>query len=203
MTRSTALVVEPPKTLAALCAGAQVIAKGTVVWILRNEHTPINSPYAPQHTVYIFAVEQYLKSTSKSGPAVLKVIVPGGQLPYIEVTGAPGGIGWELEESPMLDIGSRYCLFLDRPQDSSPTFQRLGFVPAGAHNRYGKHAELDEYRVREMWRGKLLLRDGIARPARLTGVPLYDAWRFESGPQILNVPEDEAIRNIREAVTSE
>ena len=64
----------------------------------------------------------------------------------------------------------------------------------------GKVADIDEYEYTDTFEGKLLLKDGMTRPVETTGNPKFDNWTFRFGPQILNVPENEAIQAIEAEV---
>jgi hypothetical protein len=194
---STGLWLPPPPTLAALCRQSRIIAVGRVVGVLGYAHNPVQSTECVQHTVYAFAVEQYLKIDTPAGRPVLKVWQNGGPLPWTGPSGVGRAVGWEIAEDPMLNVGDRYILFLKLPEEPGNEWHKLGFVPGRSGGGiYGKIAELDEYIATDHWRGKLLLRNGRTQAPRFLGNP-EDHWRFETGPQILDIPEAAAIQTIR------
>jgi len=196
--RAVADFVAAPDTLAELCSRSGVIVVGRVTGILREAHTPINANYENQHTVYVVAVETYLKTDASGTPALRKVWQEGGTLPWQGmVEGEPGGVGYEIEGDPMLDVNSRYILFLYGTSDPGGAFTQLGYVGATIYNVSGKMAELDEYHVADPWRGKILLLNGMTQAPRQTGSLELDHWRFSEPPQILDVPEAEAIAAIQ------
>ena len=78
---------------------------------------------------------------------------------------------------------------------------RYGYVPATVNGLTGIAAFLDEYRAVDHYRGKLLLKEGHIWPPVEPSAPDYVQWRFEEGDvQIMNVPENEAVRLIRATI---
>jgi hypothetical protein len=84
-------------------------------------------------------------------------------------------------------------------EDSSGEFHRLGYVPCEIDGVHGKRQELDEYGLADHWLGRLLLRGGMTQVQQALGNS-EDHWQFADGPQVLDVPEAEAIRVIRAQV---
>ncbi|MCX6381220.1 MAG: hypothetical protein NT023_17395, partial [Armatimonadetes bacterium] len=81
-----------------LCKAADYIAVGRVVGVLREGHTPLNNTNdSSRHTVFLVAVEQYLKSATPQAPAILKIWQVGGW--YSHASG-----------DPLLGVGERYLL---------------------------------------------------------------------------------------------
>ena len=188
-----------PRTLADLSGQSDLIVVGQIAGVLRNAHTPVNARGLYQHTVFAFAVERYLKTNGAGAPALLKVRQIGGWLPWDE--GGVRGVGFVFQDEPLLILGQRYCLFLDLPKPS-PEVLRRGFCAGSYGGIWGKSAELDECSLANPWRARLLLREGFTRAQ--PDVPEVDQhWRFDTGPQILDVREQAAFQAIREAVTQE
>jgi hypothetical protein len=189
-----------PLTLEHLCE-APVIAIGRVVGIVRQAHTPVNSRGMMQHTVYAFAVERYLKADKRGRPRVLKVWQSGGNLPWEEDAGGriARGIGYREEGETMLAVGDRYCLFF-RSRELPEQFRNLGYIPAHSSGVRGKAAELDEYLTMAATTSKILLRDGITHRAAAAFHGVMPGGGFVEGPQLLGIPEPEAIRRIEEAL---
>jgi hypothetical protein len=193
----------PSPTLRTMCKGAHTIAVGQIVGILREAHTPIGAPYDEQHTVFVMAVEQYLKTGNPAQPPIIKIHNEGGTLPFVEPTGRNAGrSGAEVDDDPLLDVGLRYLLFLRSLDEAIGPNHTRGYVSAEIGGYSGKEAELDEYKAIDHWRGKLLLIGGYTRPPRAMGHPHYDSWRFDKDPQILNVPEAVALHAIRDSLTA-
>jgi hypothetical protein len=189
--------VPVPDTLVTLCRDSKVIAVGRVAGILREAHTPVGTNGPHQHTVYAFAVEEYLKNPEPVAPPVVKVWQQGGPLPWS--FDRFSGVGWRMGEDPMLNVGDRYCLFLRRGADRPGEHRRRGYVTGSRPWGHGKISELDEYGYAHIWRGKLLLGDGLSRAPGIDHPPYYH-WAFETGPQIVGVSEAEALAAIREEV---
>jgi hypothetical protein len=188
----------PPATLRGLVSPSEVIAVGRVVGIVRNGHTPVNSTGMLQHTVYAFAVEHYLKHSGDT-PPVLKVWQTGGWLPWQEPLTSRSGVGMINLDDPMLNVGDRYCLFLNRPPADGEV-RRRGYHTASAGGVTGRVADLDEYKAAHHWRGKLLLRGGLTRSPDVSRHRQHNHWQFESGPQILDIHEERALEAIADAV---
>jgi hypothetical protein len=89
-----------PQTLSELCRVAPVIATGRVVGILRNDHVPDTAPYEIQQTVFVFAVERYLRAGAGSPPLILKVRQYGGALPWRSENGRSLELATNLIMSP-------------------------------------------------------------------------------------------------------
>ena len=193
----------PPAALDTLCHESMVIAVGTVAGIVRVDHCPVNSTGPQQHTVYAVAVERYLKADAPQPPPIIKVTQVGGWLPWKERTGG-SGVGFGSAENPMLTVGARYCLFLARRPYPIPSHvRRLGFVLAMEDGVWGKGGELDEYSIVDHWRAKMLLAGGVTRAPGPGESESMTHWRFERGPQILDVREEQALAIIQQAVAAE
>jgi len=186
----------PPESLSGSCAGSDVVVVGRIAAILRNAHSPMEARCLEQHTVYVVAVEEFLKSGGSGSPGIVKVWVSGGSLPYEDFAGGRGGVGLEIKNDPLLKVGERCILFLQTA--ASEDARRRGYVHAAVKGVSGKDGELDEYIVTEPWRGKVLLQAGLTCPPRVTGNPAMDKWSFEHGPSITGIREAEAISLIRE-----
>lgn len=195
---------QPPLDLRELCGESSVILVGRVVGILRQAHSPINSPSRNQHTVYVVQAEDCLKHTT-AGPLLplIKVRTSGGPLPWTEHSS--NGIGYWQDDSPMLAVGNRYCLFLRSPLDnnSNNRAQKRGYVSGifsdGNGVVSGPVGMLDEYYASNPRISKVLLRGGLALPAEHRGAQ-RDRWQFLREPQIVEVPEAQALAAIRAAV---
>jgi hypothetical protein len=174
-----------------------VIATGRVVGILREAYTSINASTYAQHTVYVVAVEKYLKSSDPAMPPLLKMWQVGGSLPWSNTSGnVEGAAGYEFIGDPMLILNARYLLFLKLPEGN---FSKLGSVPATADGVRGKCRELDEYLAIEPWQGKILLKNGLTcAPSKTGGSP---HWRFYEEPQILDTIEEFAITTVQEQIS--
>jgi len=195
----------PPESLARLCRISQIIAVGEVVGIVRVAHTPVNGTGQIQHVVYALAVEHCLKPAARDSPPLLKVYQQGGWLPWSDDDGRTRGAGYAVINDPPLIVGGRYVLFLDKPDDPLGRDRRRGYVAGSYGNVSGKIAELDEYRAADHWRGKLLISDGTTRFPSASSDETEAHWRFEDpdSPQILDVPEEQALRSIQRAVAAE
>jgi hypothetical protein len=192
--------------LSELCGNSDVIAIGRVVGILREAFTPTNAHGPQQHTVYALAVQQYLKAHADVLSPVLKVYQMGGYLPYVFRPADDlehRGVGFRIEDDPMLLVGADYCLFLRLPR--VPDRSR-GYVFGRTGGFSGKIAELDEYVPTAPWRGKVLLRDGYTWSPDGDGAPLTrplpEAKQVREGPEILGRPIREAVRLIQEALAA-
>jgi hypothetical protein len=182
-----------PPSLAAQCRGSDLIVVGRVVGVLREAHSPIGAEMSRQHTVSLFAVEEYLKGPP-SAPPVVKVHQNVGSLPWRMEGLSASGAGYEEMQNPRLLLGERYCLFLKRPADPSGRYAKIGYVSGSTGGISGKVAELDEFMLVDNRQGRLLLRNG-----RTKGQPRQP---FDEEPQILNLPEHDAVALIRSYIAT-
>ena len=182
-----------PSLLEVLVGSSHIIVVGRVAGILRMNHTPVNHTGQQQHTVYAFAVERYLKTDRWGMASVRKIHQIGGTLPWKDAQTGEAGLGYRSLGNPPLQVGQRYILFLRWIGDGKGW---PPFIWTEVDGVRGKVADMDEYEYTHGIRGKLLLKEGMTRPADLTGKPEFDNWTFVEGPQILNVPEAEAIQAI-------
>lgn len=200
--RATISSVPPPADLSDLCRLSDVIVAGRVVDILRAGHNPLNSAGSAQHTVFLFAIEDQLKSSTGERPGILKVYQEGGSLPWIELDGKVVGSGFAIRENPLLRLGERYCLFLRKLSDPSNYLRKLGYVPETRNGVSGKVGELDELLFADFRRGRLLLKGGKTQMQPDT-IPEDAHWRFRTGEQILDVDEKVALKLIEDTVKAQ
>ncbi len=197
----------PTLDLRQLCDRSSVILVGNVAGILRQAHSPINSSARDQHTVYVVVVEEYLKYPKDGTPlSLVKIRTSGGPLPWTEQ--GTRGVGFWQDDSPMLAVGSRYCLFLRSPleDDFLNRNRKRGYIQGYYSDSNGVVSTgpvgaLDEYYASEPRQGKVLLAQGFARPAEHRGAQ-RDRWQFLREPQIVEVPEAQALAAIRAAVSA-
>jgi hypothetical protein len=105
-----------PEKLYALCAGADAIIVGRVAGIQR-EGRDLDSPTGVlQYTVFVVAVEEYLKGGDERTIPIVKLAEDGGTLPWHEPTLGVRGVGSEFTDTPLLEVGGRYILFLTIPR---------------------------------------------------------------------------------------
>jgi hypothetical protein len=163
---------------------------GRVGGVLREDHIPEGSTDLRQYTVFVLAVETYLKGGDERAIPIIKVNHGGGALPWHDSGSNRNGVGFEAWNAPLLRLGDRYILFLERPP-----------MPPGVPT-IGRP---DEYKTTEWWEAKLLLRNGYTHAPAATGGP--QVWRFAGGPdrpnipdRIVEIPERDAIAYIRKAV---
>jgi hypothetical protein len=190
-----------PATLLGQCRASEVIVVGRVAGVLRESHTPVGADGLKQHTVTLVAVEEFLHAP-EGAPPVVKVYQIGGMLAWTDIDGSRG-IGMEELKNPLLIPGERYCLFLNRPLGPRENWEKLGYVPGTSNGVSGKVAELDEYKLIDPVQGRLLLRDGITQVQQYLPDELPVPWRFEMGPQLLGLPEANALALIREEVRAQ
>lgn len=193
-----------PRTLQLLCEESPVIVVGRVVGILRNAHTPIAASGADQHTVFVIAVEDYLKNDTTDianktlrdrlslAPRIVKVWQEGGALPWRSEELSLQGKGYEVKNMPLMTLGERHILFLEGSSASRDT-RVVNGVPWREPDTE-KYIEADEYIVSYAPVGNLVLRNDKTRP-HLN--PDSKGKPFESGPQIVGVTEKEAIAAIQ------
>lgn len=192
-----------PTTLSALADGSPVIALGRVAGILRVAHTPENAPFEMQHTVFLFAVEQYLKQDAPGLPPVLKVWQEGGALAWTCSDGSSRtGRGYAIMDDPLLHVGDRYCLFLRHQPDPGGQFTSAGFVSGSANGIAGKQAELDEYREVSNIAGKFLLRNGKVCPPEVADPNAGPAANAPSMPNTFGASESDLIAAIHTAANT-
>jgi len=177
----TAQMPLEPGAFAVMCKSPDVIAIGQVVGIWRMDHTPVNSLNMSQHTVFLFAVEQYLKRRCVPAVPLLKIHWNGGDLPW--VWHGTTGQGYSIEGDPRLQVGARYVLFLNTV--AKPWGRRnTPYAMANIDGVQGKSGDWDELLFSSPYRAKLLLRDGVVQP-----IDPARNWRFDYGEQILGLPE--------------
>ena len=102
------LAVRPPisELLQSFCLQADRIAIGRVEAVVRRGFTPIGGAGPKQHTVFRFVVERDLRG----GPGVLSIRQNHGDLQFQGPDGTYSGT--RLDDEPLLDVGSRYLMFL-------------------------------------------------------------------------------------------
>ena len=188
----------PPQSLANLCSRSDLICIGVPVAVLRNAHTPINADSMDQHTVQLVTVEALLKEDHTHRAPVIKLRQEGGDLSYATPRGPTRGRGTKYLEDPILTLGKRYILFLQKlGKDRAPGATSIEGHVGGVH---GTIAELDEYRVSDHWRGKVLIESGKTAAPEKTGRPRMDHWQFELGGTLIDLSEKDAIESIRKTV---
>ncbi|MGC4045378.1 MAG: hypothetical protein QM758_16425 [Armatimonas sp.] len=143
-----------------------------------------------QHILYSVSVERYFKG---SGPLCLKVLQNGGPLPVITYLDQLKHGVYE-DNNPPPRLGDRQLLFLRH------SGKALGRPWNPADTREFNKLFL-EYRD-ELWpilplKSRILFQGGRA----LSVAPKpYDHWRYGGGPQLIDMPEAESIRNLLSAL---
>lgn len=193
-----------PPSLQLLCEESPVIVVGRVVGILRNAHTPIAASGADQHTVFVIAVEDYLKNDTTNihnktlrdrlslAPPIVKVWQEGGALSWRNDELSLQGKGYEVKNIPLMTLGDRHILFL---QGSSASRDKrvVNGMPRKEPDTE-KYIEADEYIASYPTVGNLVLRNGKTRQHF---DPDFEGYPFYDGPQIVDVTEKEAIAAIQ------
>ncbi|MDE2125299.1 MAG: hypothetical protein KGJ62_01785 [Armatimonadetes bacterium] len=169
--------------------------RGRVVAVLREQHTPQNSNGANEAAIYLVAVERWLRGGTSSTPRVLKVLVPGADLPWAESNAR--GVGFRFDNDPMLKPGARYIMFLQLIASRGGLHQ-AGPVMAEADGVTGVGAENDEFMFPEGLRGKVLLQRGMA--LSLPTSDTHQPWKFDDGEQIVGIPASVSEAEIAQAV---
>jgi hypothetical protein len=169
-----------------LCRRSDTVAVGKVTGIVRAAHTPQNCPDGSIHTVCQFSVEHYLWSAgAPTSPRVLRVFQDGGTL---------GGVTEVLEGCPLLNVGDRYLLFLQRAQRDYLTMS--GGV-------WGPSVMRGEYLISDRIEGKFLLRGGRTLAAS-DPYQVIQPWQFQSGPaglrNLLGLAEEAAILKVWQGI---
>jgi len=193
-----------PPTLQLLCEESPVIVVGRVVGILRNAHTPIAASGADQHTVFVIAVEDYLKNDTTNihnkalrdrlslSPRIVKVWQEGGALSWRNEELSLQGTGYEVENVPLMTLGDRHILFLER-SSASRDKRVVNGLPRKEPDTE-KYIEADENIVSSPTVGNLVLRNGKTRQHF---DPDFEGYPFYDGPQIVGLIEKEAIAAIQ------
>lgn len=187
-----------PSSLHLLVFDTDSIVVGRFEGVLRYAYTPFTANLvASQNTLYKFTVERYIKG---SGDRNLKIYHNGGPLPW----SAYGRTyeGFVSDENPIVSVGERYLLFLIKPDTLIPAHRHRGYVSVLIQGKREVTQYLDELDIADPLRGKILLRSGQALSADLSGRTENLHWRFETGPQLIDIPEHKAIANIKTVIAS-
>jgi hypothetical protein len=169
--------------LETLCRKADTIVVGQVAGIIRTAHMVPGVASSPINTVYEVAVENYLEADgAPQQPPTIRVAQSGGTL---------GDATQVIEGDPLLNVGSRYILFLTGFKHDMVS------VSGGVS---GITAFRGEFKVTDRIRGKLLLKDGktaVASDPYQTPSP----WVFgRTRENLLGLNEADAIAKIQQAV---
>jgi len=173
-----------PDRIEWLCRGSDFIAVGRVIGIWRNAYSPINGAGPEQHTVALFAVEEFLLERYSLSPPVLKVYQVGGYL----------GRGFALHGCPLLNVGDRYIVFVYSPAKHFVK-HKLPYIEGTFPPYTGKLADWDEVSAHYGERSSVLL--------TLAGTMPMDpsvSWMPWKGEALIGVPERTAINRIRAVV---
>ena len=183
--------LESASTLEQLTHNSDVIATGKVISIWRKGYTPLEYVNSLQHTVYLFAVETFIKADKPDRELVLKVRQQGSDLPWRDDNGILRQ-GMYYEGNPFLQVGDRYILFL-RLLRNRFAFPRTPFPMATVDGVSGRAGDWDEWIFVAPERAKLHIKNG-AVSAATPGLH----WEFEDGRIILGLTEQHAIAMIRQ-----
>lgn len=183
-------------SLKLLMFSSDIVAIGKFEGVLRYNHVPIGSGAMGQSILYAFKVERYLKADY--GP-VLKVRQSGGPLSWSNKSISVSGTGTQISDDPIPVLGERYIVFLRDPRRELPAFAQREYVSSKRDDPSEIHYYTDELSFSDYLQGKILLKGGKTHPLILDDMPVK--WSFHSGPQLLGIPESEAIRFIQEAKT--
>ncbi len=164
------------------CKATQYIVTGRVVGVLREASSDqYNVENSSRHTVFLVAIERYLKSSTENPPAVVKVRQVGGW--YSLKAG-----------DPLLGLGERYLLFLNLP----PKPPRLKKDAVPTPGREQVIAYQDEMILMHPLYGQILLSKELAIVPETKYID--SAWGFKEGVQITNVREEQALKNIEDTL---
>ena len=167
----------------------ELIVMGTITTVLRTAHTPYESSGALQHTVFGFRVDRILKDEYGLKSRVIHVRQEMGDLPWQE--GESSGAGFRFLGEPMLIVGNRYLLILQRPNLGGMPFPRAMYK--GVH---GKSGEVGEHYIPNGAYGQILIQDSKLMPPYFDDGKQAPWWRFETGPQLLGLTEGQAVQLI-------
>jgi hypothetical protein len=186
-----------PGTLELLCESSPVVIIGKVVGVLRNAHSVRQNREGGQHTVFLVAVEEYLKTDNKGDkgpmPQVIKIWYEGGWLPRVSEDGEVISKGSQIQTNPLLQIGNRHLFFLKH----SSEWESAKSEKSERSPRRDRYIEADEFVLASTVGGNILLGETVTRAYY---APNSDAARFLTGPQIIGVPEAQARAAVRKVL---
>lgn len=180
-------------TLAELVANSEMVALGEVVGIWRKGYSPLNNEGPYQHTVFLFAVQSFLKADRPDREQILKIHQQGSDLPWRDREGRMN-TGMVFEGSPMLTVGGRYILFLNTAR-SRVAIPREPVVMATVDGITGKVADWDECIFQFPLRSKIRIINGISHSAGMAR-----DWAFDDGQRILGISEQAAVTSILQQI---
>lgn len=180
-----------PSELRWLINRGTVIATGTITAKVREAHSPPASKDIFQHTIFSFTVERYIRKGPVESARILLIRQNQGHLPWIDPDGARG-IGLRVDGEPMLQVGTRYVLFLRSELD--------GTVFKDADNLTPNPYEAAEFRlVHPRFAIWPIVKGEVSNPVD-NEIPPFPSNRFDAGKQLLGVSERVAEELIREAI---
>ena len=178
-------------TLANVTAQSGLIAVGRVIGIWRKGYTPLNYVNSLQHTVFLFAVENFIKGGGSDQALVLKVREQGSDLPYRDERGVLRH-GMVFVDDAFLRVGERYILCVNQ-LGKEISFRRNPYPMAEVDGVSGRSGDWDEWIFMNPERAKFLIQNGIVNAANPSAY-----WEFLDGRVILGLTEQQAVTMIRQ-----
>ncbi|WP_395140642.1 hypothetical protein [Armatimonas sp.] len=186
-----------PENIKDLIRPHDIIITCYVEGILRFSHSPFNSPHMFQNTLYSVHVEKYLKGT---GTQQIKVLQSGGPLAWQSQTDSNKiKTGYKIYGNPFLLVNTRYILFLRDPSIYNTQISEKGYAEHTVKNIKGISFYAEEYLFINPLHGKILLKNGYSYSSLIVDIP-NSSWKFPDNPQIVGIPEIQAIKNIENAI---
>lgn len=153
-----------------------------------------------QHTVFTVHVEKAIKHPGRLAPQQLKVRQNQGNLPWVQ--GESKGLGLRRDGEPILQVGSRYILFLSSVT-ASPRLKEIGYFSATIDGVTGRSGELDELMLSfsGTW-SQILIKSGLTSVPQEQGRSSFPDWKFSMGPEkkLTGLKEKDAIALIEKVL---